>query len=126
MRRNPQETADLVTFTEEILDGKLHFLCSGILENNYRPKKECYKRPIWRSTNWNIFLWDRLDKRESLYTRNFIKKCQKSFLYSKWTNWNTITCKTSTKKEICKFNGSFCFFYPNLPKNFLYIQNEQR
>ena len=26
---NPQETADLVTFTEEILDGKLHFLCSG-------------------------------------------------------------------------------------------------
>ena len=25
---NPQETADLVTFTEEILDGKLHFLCT--------------------------------------------------------------------------------------------------
>ena len=26
---NPQETADLVKFTEEILNGKLHFLCSG-------------------------------------------------------------------------------------------------
>ena len=25
---NPQETADLVTFTEEILSGKLHVLCS--------------------------------------------------------------------------------------------------
>ena len=25
---NPQETADLVTFTEEILSGKYHFLCS--------------------------------------------------------------------------------------------------
>ena len=25
-----QETADLVTFTEEICDGKLHFLCSDI------------------------------------------------------------------------------------------------
>ena len=25
---NLQETADLVTFTEEILNGKLHFLCS--------------------------------------------------------------------------------------------------
>ena len=25
---NPQETADLVTFTREILKGKLHFLCS--------------------------------------------------------------------------------------------------
>ena len=23
-----QETADLITFTEEILNGKLHFLCS--------------------------------------------------------------------------------------------------
>ena len=25
---NPDEPADLVTFTEEILNGKLHFLCS--------------------------------------------------------------------------------------------------
>ena len=28
MRPNPQFTADLVTFTEKILNGKLHFLCS--------------------------------------------------------------------------------------------------
>ena len=28
MCTNPQETADLVTFIEEILNGKLHFLCS--------------------------------------------------------------------------------------------------
>ena len=28
MRSNPQVTADLVTFTEEILNGKFHFLCS--------------------------------------------------------------------------------------------------
>ena len=26
---NPQETADLVTFTEEILNGKFYYLCSG-------------------------------------------------------------------------------------------------
>ena len=26
---NPQETADLVTFTEEIVNGKLHFFCSS-------------------------------------------------------------------------------------------------
>ena len=25
---DPQETADLTTFTEEIFNGKLHFLCS--------------------------------------------------------------------------------------------------
>ena len=36
---NPQETADLVTFTEKILNGKLHFLCSV-----HSPKLElnCY------------------------------------------------------------------------------------
>ena len=28
---NPQKTVDLVTFTEKILIGKLHFLCSGIV-----------------------------------------------------------------------------------------------
>ena len=27
---NPQETANLVTFTEEILNGKHHFLCSAM------------------------------------------------------------------------------------------------
>ena len=34
---NPQETADLVTFTEEILTGKLHILWSGSfpVSNNY-------------------------------------------------------------------------------------------
>ena len=32
MGPNPQETADLVIFTEEILNGKLHFLC--ICRNN--------------------------------------------------------------------------------------------
>ena len=30
---NHQETADLVTFTEEILKGKLHFLCGDRNEN---------------------------------------------------------------------------------------------
>ena len=30
MRPNLQETADLVTFTEEILNVKLHLLCSAI------------------------------------------------------------------------------------------------
>ena len=29
---NPQVTADLATFIEEILNGKLHFLCSEISE----------------------------------------------------------------------------------------------
>ena len=29
MWTNPQETTDLVTFTEEILHGKIHVLCIG-------------------------------------------------------------------------------------------------
>ena len=33
MRPNPQETADLVTFTEQILNGKLHFLCSDVIRH---------------------------------------------------------------------------------------------
>ena len=32
---NPQETLDLVTFTEEIPNGKLHFLCSDPAEQNH-------------------------------------------------------------------------------------------
>ena len=34
---NLQQTADLVTFTEEILNGKLHFLCS---ETDVFPKQK--------------------------------------------------------------------------------------
>ena len=33
MWANPQETADFVTFTEEILTGKLHFLGSEVISN---------------------------------------------------------------------------------------------
>ena len=35
MRSNPQETAALVAFTEEILNGKLHFLCSDKSDNSF-------------------------------------------------------------------------------------------
>ena len=49
---NPQEIADVVTFTEEILNAKLHFLCStpfviitfshakiGILKSSFATRK---------------------------------------------------------------------------------------
>ena len=38
MRPNLQETADLVSFTEKILDGKIHFLCSASFEYEQRWK----------------------------------------------------------------------------------------
>ena len=33
MLPNPQETVDLVTSSEDILNGKLHFLCSVMCTN---------------------------------------------------------------------------------------------
>ena len=57
---NLQETADLVTFTEEILNGKLHFLCSA--SNNFK---------IWR-------MWFFLLKFEDFsLNRKFLKSQEK-------------------------------------------------
>ena len=39
MRPNPQETADLVAFTEETLNGKFHFLCSVYLKDMHKTLK---------------------------------------------------------------------------------------
>ena len=38
------KTADLVTFTEEILNGKLHFLCSVCKKNRMSYSIKCYKQ----------------------------------------------------------------------------------
>ena len=45
---NPQETADLVTFTEENLNGKLHFLCSAV--DNMGLIKEYLSRKLFIGT----------------------------------------------------------------------------
>ena len=45
MSPNPQETADLVTFTEEILNGKLHFLCSDKTSNHVKDLRKVSKTP---------------------------------------------------------------------------------
>ena len=47
MRPTPQETADLVTFTEHILNGKLHLLCS-----------ESFVNPIMPSVNKFVVIGD--------------------------------------------------------------------
>ena len=38
MRPNPLETADLVAFTEEILNEKLHFLCSATTKQGFEKR----------------------------------------------------------------------------------------
>ena len=69
---NPQETADLVTFIEEIHNGKLHFLCNdnfkpfltAPLLNNQTSKLsatigfEIYlEKWEWLALDWNPFLF---------------------------------------------------------------------
>ena len=43
MRPNPQFPADLVTFTEEILNGKPHFLCSVLNDRVLLQKQSFWK-----------------------------------------------------------------------------------
>ena len=53
---NPQFPADLVTFTEEIFNGKLHFLYSDSLMHNV-PKWSgtlLSARPFWGITHWKV------------------------------------------------------------------------
>ena len=49
MRTNPQKTADLITFNEEILNAKLHFLSSD----------SCYATQLIIKKLREIFLFDR-------------------------------------------------------------------
>ena len=48
---NPQETAEVVTFTEEILNGTLHFLCSGGFSEAYSEFSRTYKMELWLKTD---------------------------------------------------------------------------
>ena len=61
---NPQETADLVTFTEEFLNGKLHFLCSG----------SCWK--CWL-TQFMPLVFLRLLKTENFWLSDVFRGCRK-------------------------------------------------
>ena len=54
---NPRETADLVTFTGEILNGKLHFLCSVNWARRQVKKKQpshwrCYSIVETNNDSW--------------------------------------------------------------------------
>ena len=54
MRPNPEKTANIVTFTKQVLNGKLHFLRSIKITNSISPLKHKMKN----STNPLIYtLW---------------------------------------------------------------------
>ena len=75
---NPQETADLVTFTEKILDGKLHFLCSVSKSSVSRElalsdqgfgviRKSSWSLHIAFEKSWKLFLILNFNKNLFLY-----------------------------------------------------------
>ena len=58
MSPNPQETADLVTFTEEILNGKHFFFCSVITFKHILKSiiSESFKYIVLTKTDTQLFL----------------------------------------------------------------------
>ena len=51
MSPNPQEAADLVTFTEELLNGKLQFLCSVYSTDSNKKRN---KHLLFAQTSLNV------------------------------------------------------------------------
>ena len=86
---NPQFPPDLVTFTEEILNGKLHFLCSDASEIN--EIHFCFDPLIYFLYLYKIFtcadisFW-MISFRDRVYMIFYHPKWN-PFL-SKWTQWN--------------------------------------
>ena len=48
---NPQFSADMVTFTEKTLNGKLHFLCSLYLDSDSRESQS-----VWEDLTWKLHI----------------------------------------------------------------------
>ena len=60
MWQNPQETGDLVTFTEEILNGKLYYLSSVIQFISVVKFAITYSQPLsYRNQSIDWFLYDK-------------------------------------------------------------------
>ena len=66
---NPQQNVDLVTFAEEIINGKLHFLCSCfqinawsvILEKKFGQKLKKNKENLTIAENFDIYCFVTFD-----------------------------------------------------------------
>ena len=78
---NPQKTSDLVTFTEEILNRKLHFLCSG------------HEKGELSSKGWGNFIaiskwWTKVKPKDDGCSNLtvFYEKCRKT-VWKVWSNF---------------------------------------
>ena len=105
---NPQETADFVTFTEEILNGKLHFLCSESYTNSeIQPEEVCFKRRVYEVLSWcALTLTSPHQHEDGNYLKTYHEKetyiCFKLFILWYYTNTvkichSHLTCKVASK-----------------------------
>ena len=104
---NPQETVDLVTFTEEILNEKLHFLCSvRIYKQINFPFSDCFKKHLqiyFRKQPFRGILLKRYSENaQQIYKRTPMPKCNfnKVALQLYWNH-------TSAWMFSCKFSAYF-------------------
>ena len=74
---NPEETADLVTVTEEILNGKFHFLCSEVITTYYISGTQ----PWTFQRRWGFLQSDSRDNTKNLIFFIFIMVPLKNHIY---------------------------------------------
>ena len=110
---NPQESADLVKFTEETLDGKLHFLCN----ENFAIVRISGNTPWWNSCRmfFRCLSFIILSKTT---TKNQFRQCNMSNFLVNLLTWNKfILTQFSFIKHICekdKINYYFIKFWPEM------------
>ena len=101
---NPQFPADLATFTEEILNGKLHFLCSASVFF-YKSKTENKKVVIWNIIVYSAIRYHQIKKvcLSWLKQETYQKAIAKRFRNRKMHMWNFLfrlpNMKISDKKK---------------------------
>ena len=99
---NLQETADLIIFTEEILNGKLHFLCSVKWGKIYQ------KKIYWEKINISIINWEKV----------FNRFADHKIMQLPWlVNFNTsLVCHITSCLQfnrLIKTSNDFARFYSN-------------
>ena len=122
---NPQETADWVTFTEEILNGKLHFLHGDIFW------KGCIIQEYSRFANvmeLPFVLWILLS---SVYVISgtrflFIRNSKQIDLLTQKTNLVSLIFVRKSKKKLCAPCKRVIVLFPiNTKHSFLYANYEK-
>ena len=125
---NPQFPADMVTFTEEILNGKLHFLCSDLLTNYITvlaiQTKEWPYLTKSKSINCDILEFsDAVVTKILQYGDNNLAF---SFKFDNWLRhiyqnilWLHFNQRIRNKKHYLAFLLAFLFFY--FWKNLVYL-----